>query len=138
MNNTPIYYPSSAYAREHDELEQYRESHRANRDCRYAIEDSIEKHFDGMHLPRITLDDVLNEYTIDRVAMILAITVRTKAWDGRFSRSNKEWAQSVKVPGTLHDQPFNPLDMLVVNSHPAILDGFVLMVRRELDVDCTC
>ena len=48
--SVPIYHESGTYAREHGELEQYRESNRANNICKQAIEQTIRKNFDGMRL----------------------------------------------------------------------------------------
>ena len=41
----PVYPQTAAYAREHGELETYRASHRANVDCKNAIEDAISAHY---------------------------------------------------------------------------------------------
>ena len=50
MIDIPIYKQTGSYAREHNELPQFRVSNLANIACRYAIDKSISDHFDGMHL----------------------------------------------------------------------------------------
>ena len=50
MNETYLYPYSAKEARERNELSLWRESHRANIACRDAIEDTIRRSFDGMHL----------------------------------------------------------------------------------------
>lgn len=42
MNTIPVYKYPAVYARENDELEQYRASHKANIACRDAIDNAIE------------------------------------------------------------------------------------------------
>ena len=46
--NTPVYHQSAAYAREHGELDQFRQSHQANIACKKDIEEAIFQNFDGM------------------------------------------------------------------------------------------
>ena len=46
----PIYRQTAQYAMEHSERDAYFASRHAYEDCKEAIEDSINGHFDGMHL----------------------------------------------------------------------------------------
>lgn len=129
---SPVYYESASYAREHGELEQYRQSLRASIDCRNAIQDAIAQHFDGMHLGKEAVQEVFAQYGQERVGVVLAATVQAKAWDGRFSSANKGWAFSVPLPDGQSASGFDRRDDYVVNSHPAVLDGFISMARREM------
>jgi len=121
-----IYRHDGIYAQEHGELDQYRASRKANAACKEAIETSIREHFDGMHLDDAALKDVLEHFSIERVGYVLANTIQQKAWDERFSSSNREWAEAVPM--------FEPKDRrfyFVVESHPAVLEGFVRQFRDE-------
>ena len=69
---------------------------------------------------------------MERVGYILANTLHHKSYDDRFSHSNKEWAEQVRTPEHDADRMTFRIDW-VVDSHPAILDGFVTMFREELD-----
>ena len=71
---TPVYHQSAAYAREHGELEQYRQSHRANIDCKRDIEKTVSAHFDGMRLERKAAPEVIERFGAERVALVLAAT----------------------------------------------------------------
>ena len=62
MNETYLYPYSAKEARERNELSLWRESHRANIACRDAIEDTIRRSFDGMHLNEDCLAPVLTAY----------------------------------------------------------------------------
>ena len=45
MDKTPLYKYPGDYAREHDEIEQYRASHKANVACKDAIETAIRDNY---------------------------------------------------------------------------------------------
>ncbi|MCD7819531.1 MAG: DUF3849 domain-containing protein, partial [Lachnospiraceae bacterium] len=92
-----LYMQSASYAREHGELEQYRQSRNANMDCKRAIEQSIFDNFDGMHLKSGAVKPVMEQFGMERTAYILANTIQHKPWDRRFSFKNKQWAQTVPV-----------------------------------------
>ncbi|MBQ3861293.1 MAG: DUF3849 domain-containing protein [Clostridia bacterium] len=128
----PVYREPASCARENDELSPYRVSRRENIACKEAIEESIRKHFDGMHLDPAAVKEVLEAFGRSRTMFVLAVTVNEKDYDGRFSRSNKEWAKSFNIPQD-RDSAFGDNRLpYVVNSHPAILDGFIDETRREL------
>ena len=130
--NIPIYYENGAYARDHKELEQFRNSHVENINCKKAIEESISKNFDGFRLARHAVTDVIDQYGPDRVALVLAATVQLKNWDGRFSNQNKDWAFTVRMPDSRGNASYDHRDAYAVNSHPAVLDGFVSIARKEI------
>ncbi len=128
---TPIYPYSFAEAQrngDHD-IRLYRESHRANIDCTKAIEKAISENFDGMHLKSSATKGVILEYGIDRVMLLLANTLQKLEYDGRFSNSNKAWGNSVILPFSFSVN--NRGADYIINSHPAVLDGFIDMVRQE-------
>ena len=129
---TPVYHETAAYAREHGELEQYRNSHWTNIACKNDIEDAIARNFDGMHLNKECVSEVLDRYGSERVSLVLAATVQTKAWDGRFSNTNKDWAFSVDIKDTDTARGFDRRDEYAVGSHPAVLDGFINLARKEM------
>ena len=127
MNETYLYPYSAAEARKRNELSLWRESHKTNIACRDAIEDTIRRSFDGMHLDKDCITPVLEEYGYKRTAWVLANTLHELKWDGRFSYANKHWAEKIYIPTDLnHNSDF------VVRSHPAVLDGFVSFYRKAV------
>lgn len=130
-SDIPVYYGSFSYAKERDEVNLYRTSYRVNGECKRAIEEAISANFDGMHLKDGTAKQVVQQYGWERVGYILANTLHEKQYDGRFSRRNKEWAKDVCTQEHDADYVSFKIDWLV-NSHPAVLDGFVTMFRDEL------
>ena len=130
MNQIPLYKRTAEYAREHGELEIYRASLNANMACKEAIESAIRKHFDGMHLDEGAVSEALNAYGMERTCYVVANSVKRKSWDGRFSHANKEWADQFEIVGT--DRPdYESRCQFVVESHPAVFDGFINILRRE-------
>lgn len=123
----PLYQQSGQYAREHGELDAFRASRQANEACKEAIEAAIQTGYDGMYL---TADakGVLAEFGPERVTYVLAATIQSKDWDERFSRGNKVWAAAVPM-----FEQEDRRSSYIINSHSTLLDGFVGMVRKELD-----
>ena len=130
--NIPVYNESAEYARNAGELDVYRASRQANIDCKNDIEKAIANHFDGMRLDRKAIDGVMERYGSERVSQVLAATVQVKAWDGRFSSANKDWAFTFDFPDPVNDMGYDRRDSFAVTSHPAVLDGFINLVRQEI------
>lgn len=121
-------YPYTAKeTRERGELELWRANFRTNCACAGAIELAIHKGFDGMHLSTDCAKSVIDQYGYKRVGFVLANTLQEQSYDGRYHETNKQWSRSVFVPedgGHRHT--------FLINSHPAVLDGFVSEYRAEL------
>ena len=128
----PSFYPHPAsYAAEHGKMELFRVSHNVNMACRTAIDEALKKNFDGMRLNPGVLGDVLVEYDAERIACVLSATLQHQTWDGRYSRSNKEWAEQTCIPDNIvMGRDFNC--ELALISHPVLVDGFVDLFRKEL------
>ena len=126
LRTTPIYPHSAAYAREHGELEQYQASNNVNLQCKESIEAAVREHFDGMYLSHDAAKGVIETYGMERVSMVLSNTIQLQDWDGRYSRRNKEWAKTIP-----NDNPETVRCGYALNSHPAVLDGFIDLVREE-------
>lgn len=131
-SDVPVYYEPFSYAKENDEVDLYRTSYRLNSECKQAIHEAIADNYDGMYLGDGAVDQVVRQYGMERVGYILANTLHHKSYDSRFSYSNKEWAEQVSTPEHNADRMTFRTDW-VVDSHPAILDGFVTMFREELE-----
>ena len=107
------------------------DSRKLDRECKEAVEGTIRQNFDGMHLKHDIVKPLAEQYGSDRIAFVLANTLQQESWDGRFSRDNKAWAAEFYIPENLvHGIDVNR--ELIVSSHPAVLDGFIDMFRREV------
>lgn len=127
----PVYRQSLQTAEIYHQMPQYRLSFQANVACKERIEALIRENFDGSTLNPEAAKQILSEYGVKRVAYVLASTVQVKSWDGRFSEQNKSWAESVFTVSDIRsgvDRRTN----YAVQSHPAVLDGFIRQVRQEI------
>ena len=132
LRNLPVYPHSGEYAREHGELEQYRESRKANISCRAAIEDAITKLYRENRLDEAAVKEVVSTFGYDRTLYVLAATVQHKEWDGRISRDNKEWARTIPIAEDRYEGgPDRNMYILVDRSHPGLMNLFLTEVRRS-------
>lgn len=122
-----LYLGSPAEAKRNNEIALWRASHQQNIACKSAIEESIRKSFDGMDLDGDCAQNVIDSFGFKRVGWVLSNTIQQKKWDGRFSPQNKEWAGMTFIPPSDRNYDF------VVESHPAVLDGFVNLFRKAQD-----
>lgn len=127
MNQTPIYPYPITYAREHGELEQYRASLKTLAECKCAIDDAIFDNWDGMNFDNDSAKGVLKQFGPERVAFILAYTVRERNIDNRFSGHNASWANTVPLYGIASGR-----ESCTLESHPAKVDLFIDLVRKDL------
>ena len=132
LRSLPVYPHSGEYAREHGELEQYRESRKANISCRAAIEDAIKRHYRENRLDDTAVKEVVDTFGYDRTLHVLAATVQQKDWDGRISRDNKEWAKSMTIPENRMEGGADRNIELIVGSHSGLMNLFLTEVRRSL------
>ena len=132
LRSLPVYPHSGEYAREHGELEQYRESRKANISCRAAIEDAITRHYRENRLDDTAVKEVVDTFGYDRTLHVLAATVQQKDWDGRISRDNKEWAKSMRIPENRMEGGEDRNIELIVGSHSGLMNLFLTEVRRSL------
>lgn len=123
----PFYDKPLDYAKQNGELAEWRESMWENQRCAKEIENLIAEFHDGSHLASDSvIEGALKQFSEERVTLVLASTVQSKDWDGRFSQSNKEWAAGINVPdnGNGHE--------IQSDAHPALLDGVISDYRKFL------
>ena len=122
-----LYRGSFENAKLSGEMEAYRKSQKENIRCKKAIEKAIANDFDGYYLDDKGVKKVLADFGYDRTMWVLAASILNKKDDGRFSHENKEWANSV-ISSYL---PQKEIREYSVDSHPAVLNGFIDEVRKE-------
>ena len=98
-----------------------------NRNCKVDIERGIATHFDGMHLNTDFIANLYALYGEERMNYVLASTVQTSESDGRYSPGNKAWAKEININNAEDDRR-----TFYVNSHPAVLDGFITAYRKHV------
>ena len=133
LHKLPVYLYPGDYAREHDEIDQYRESRKANIACRDAIDTAIREHYHDNSLDvKAAVAQVVDVFGYDRMLHVCANTVRQKEWDGRISRDNIQWAHTLLIYEDKDGFSFDRrVDYLVDKSHPGLFDMFVKAARHE-------
>lgn len=116
---------------EERDVDAYLDSRKLNIDCKKAIEEAIALKFDGLHLEEDAATQVLEQFGEERMTFVMANTLRKLSYDGRFSRQNKDWAEHIEIPENIN-QGKNLNQDYVIESHPAVLDGFIDMARAEI------
>jgi hypothetical protein len=118
------FYPHSReYAQRENRIDMWRESYRANIDCARAIDAATREDWMGVRLKKDCAQKVLDDYGFKRVSFVLANTIQMADWDGRYGKSNKEWAKSIFVP------PDEVNGYFAVTAHPCIIENFVNQTR---------
>lgn len=121
----PIYYPTFRYAREHDEVTLWRESHRVNMECkgqinRRALEANNSRELDLM------ITDLIRVYGLERTMCVLSRTIQYKDWDERLSQAVKERAKRFHFNEYPYEDPTK--QYICHDLDPCILD----MLYRKL------
>ena len=98
-----------------------------SRNCKEDIERGIATHFDGMHLNTDFIANLYALYGEERMNYVLANTVQMSDDDGRYSPGNKAWAKEININTAEDDRR-----TFYVNSHPALLDGFITAYRKHV------
>ena len=88
VNNTGLYPYSLEEARRQKEIKLWRESRKANADCRAVIEETISRDLNGKNLNPGCVQSVLAEFGYKRVNWVLATTLLVNGADGRYSPEN--------------------------------------------------
>ena len=98
-----------------------------SRNCGSDIEKGISTNFDGMHLNTDFIANLYALYGEERMNYVLANTVQMSDGDGRYSPGNKAWAKEININNAEDDRR-----TFYVNSHPALLDGFITAYRKHV------
>ena len=121
-----VYRQNASYAREHGEIERWRESKAENVACRDAIDKAVAENYDGAHLKtEEILNFVVSDFGRERVELVLAATIQEKIHDGRFSNANKEWSKN--VPMVAGDKCY----MVSDRTHSVLLDALAKSFREN-------
>lgn len=123
----PFYEYSLDNARHCNEVDEWRASHKANIDCKKAIENAIADNYKDNHFNPDFASDIIEEFGFDRVNFILQYNLKQAQNDGRYSEKNKEWGKELYAPESNMRMDY------LIGSHPILLDSFIDEVRSEWD-----
>lgn len=131
LRDLPVYPYPADHAREQGELDEYRASFRANVSCKDAIEAAIRDNYHDNRLDTAAVGQVAEQFGQERMLYVLAATVRHFDYDGRISRDNKRWANTIPVYENKDGMGGDSTTQFVVCSHPGLTDLFLTGARRE-------
>ena len=131
LRELPVYPYPSDHARENGELDVYRASFRANVSCKDAIEAAIRDNYHDNRLDTAAVGQVAEQFGQERMLYVLAATVRHFDYDGRISRDNKRWANTIPVYENKDGMDSDRSVQFVVSSHPGLTDLFLTQARHE-------
>ena len=132
LRELPVYPYPADHARENGELDAYRASFRANVSCKEAIEAAIREHYRDNRLDAgAAVRQVAEQFGQERMLYVLAATVRHFDYDGRISRDNKRWANTIPVYENKDGMDSDRSVQFVVSSHPGLTDLFLTQARHE-------
>lgn len=126
----PVYMETWENAFEKKEVDAYLDSRMLNISCKNAVEQAITENYNGKYLDSNGVFAVIEKFGVERVRYVLANTLQQRSNDGRFSRQNISWAEQIKIPENITQGKNHNLDY-VIESHSAVLNGFVDMARAE-------
>ena len=113
------------------EQQQYHASCHLNERCRDEIDAALAQRFDGMRLGAGAVEQVVAEYGLERTKYVLAAAIQTRDGDGRISRTNREWADSIRTIKDMDRRGFDRSCYYAdLQAHTCLLDGFVNQVRK--------
>lgn len=132
LRELPVYPYPADHARENGELDVYRASFRANVSCKEAIEAAIREHYRDNRLDAgAAVGQVAEQFGQERMLYVLAATVRHFDYDGRISRDNKRWANTIPAYQNGDGMDSDRSVQFVVGSHPGLTDLFLTQARHE-------
>ena len=131
-DNIPVYREAAMYAFEAGELGAYRASMQANTDCKEAIEQIINDYYGNNRLAaESAVKSILEKFSPERVAYVLAQTIQQKDHDGRISRDCKEWAKGIDAC------PDNASQLIIDSVNPGLVSLFTEEFVRQTVISRT-
>lgn len=89
----PLYKDGFQTAREKGELDIARLSYQTNIACAKDIDETIAaNHLDNILDTDKIVDELVEKYSAERIAHVLAARITNASWDGRYSRKSSAWA----------------------------------------------
>lgn len=128
---SPAYRKDYTTAAELGETEQCRESFKLNHKCDEAIRAAINDNYNNSCLNSSSaLNSLLNDYSLDRISLVIASRVVNSDWDQRFSQPVKNWA--AKVCDGLSEKYMEQTRGYLGSAHSGLVD---LLAKKIIDIE---
>ena len=110
----------------------YRTSMQANMDCKEAIEQTINDYYGNNRLAaESAVKSILEKFSPERVAYVLAQTIQQKDHDGRISPDCKEWAKG------MDGSPDHATQLIIDSVNPGLVSLFTEEFVRQTVISRT-
>lgn len=118
----PIYNGTAREAKERGELDKFKDSAKADENCKTAIENAIARNYDGTRLnTSAAIREVREQFGDKRLARVTASLIVNRPHDERISPENMKWAEKNATTKELSTD----------RTHSGLLDIFATRLRES-------
>ena len=118
----PIYNGTAREAKERGELDKFKDSAKADENCKTAIENAIARNYDGSRLnTSAAIREVREQFGEKRLTRVTASLIANRRFEGRISPENRAWA----------DKKSTSKEIGSGHTHPGLLDIFATRLRES-------
>ena len=118
----PIYNGTAREAKERGELDKFKNSAKADENCKTAIENAIARNYDGSRLnTSAAIREVREQFGEKRLTRVTASLIANRRFEGRISPANRAWA----------DKKSTSKEIGSGHTHPGLLDIFATRLRES-------
>ena len=118
----PIYDGTASEAKERGELDKFKDSAKADENCKTAIENAIARNYDGSRLnTSAAIRELREQFGDKRLARVTASLIANREHDGRISPENMKWAKKNATTKKVFTD----------RTHSGLLDIFATRLRES-------
>ena len=118
----PIYNGTAREAKERGELDKFKDSAKADENCKTAIENAIARNYDSSRLnTSAAIREVREQFGEKRLTRVTASLIANRRFEGRISPENRAWA----------DKKSTSKEIGSGHTHPGLLDIFATRLRES-------
>ena len=139
--SVPVYLKTAQEARDSGEIGLFRQNGNENQSCRESIKKAINDNYHlyenglgGTFDADAALKQVMKEYPLDRISLLVASRIASSDWDKRFDEKVQKWANDVISP--LPDKIKPSLIYYQTNEHSGLVNmlaGKIMEKQLELE-----
>lgn len=118
----PIYNGTAREAKERGELDKFKDSAKADENCKTAIENAIARNYDGTRLnTSAAIREVREQFGEKRLARVTASLIANREHDGRINPENMKWTEKNATTKKLSTD----------RTHSSLLEIFAMRLRES-------
>lgn len=137
----PVYLKTAKEAKEHGELDIFRQNKSENSFCRdvlsFAVTDNYhlsEKGYGGTFDADTALKQALEKCPLDRIMLLVASRISSNDWDKRFTDNVHKWADNIILP--LPESVKEDLRYVQINEHSGLVNMLAeKIMEKQLEIE---